>query len=124
MLATLALTNLVPLLYSLYGHREPPAGRRADLFGLRSVLYTLPTGRPSFWNGGALAALKGVRADRHWPTATSDPKPRAAVRACRRPLVEAAHERCASAQEFADPLGRHLGPPPPPEAPPKAAADF
>jgi cobalt-zinc-cadmium resistance protein CzcA len=26
MLATLLLTNLVPLLYSFYGHREPPAG--------------------------------------------------------------------------------------------------
>ena len=26
MLMTLALTNLVPLLYSFYGHREPPEG--------------------------------------------------------------------------------------------------
>ena len=26
MIMTLVLTNLVPVLYSFYGHREPPAG--------------------------------------------------------------------------------------------------
>jgi cobalt-zinc-cadmium resistance protein CzcA len=28
MLVTLLLTNLIPVLYSFYGHREPPAGAR------------------------------------------------------------------------------------------------
>jgi len=26
MIMTLVLTNLIPVLYSFYGHREPPAG--------------------------------------------------------------------------------------------------
>jgi serine/threonine protein kinase len=98
-----------PMYMSPEQARGDPLDARSDLFSLGSVLYTLCTARAPFESGPTEAVLREVQGATPTPICALNPEIPPWLEA----LIGKLHakdprDRCASAREIADFLGRHL----------------
>ena len=82
---------------------------RADLFSLGSVLYAMCTGRPPFRAAKRMAVLRRVSEDRPRPIRETNPEiPEWLVAIVDKLMAKEPAERCQSAAEVEELLGRNL----------------